>query len=142
MSNVKDIGREALRRIDTGDFDGLLELTAPDVEWVTSAGRCDGKEQIQAFLSTYRAAFPDSRHELELVESAGDTAVIEGFWCGTNTGALCTPDGELPPTGAAARVRFAALMRVGGGRLASVHVYFDQLELLGQLGLVPEPAVA
>jgi hypothetical protein len=65
--------------------------------------------------------------------------VLEGAWIATHTGPLLTPGGEVPPTGRTINLPFAATMRVDGEHVASMHVYFDQLAFLDQLGLVPKP---
>jgi hypothetical protein len=44
----------------------------------------------------------------------------------------------VPPTGRDISLRVANLLTVNEeGQVASVHVYFDQMEMLGQLGLLP-----
>jgi ketosteroid isomerase-like protein len=68
-------------------------------------------------------------------------AIDEGFVVGTNTGPLALPTGRtLPPTGRQVRVRSCDVATVEDGLITSHRAYFDQLELLGQLGLLPEPA--
>jgi hypothetical protein len=51
---------------------------------------------------------------------------------------------EIPPTGKPVSFRFAmAVERRPGAEVASaVDIYFDQLDFLGQLGLIPAPAAA
>ena len=34
------------------------------------------------------------------------------------------------------------IARIAGGKIVEEHVYFDQVELLHQSGLMPEPAAA
>ena len=131
-----------LRDSDAGDLDAFRARLAPDCDWRNPMLRATGPDDVIAGIAGYRAAFPDYRHELSLVVSAGDTVAIEGEWTGSNTGPLATPEGELPPTGRAVRVPFAAVARTQGERVASVHVYLDPLGFMAQLGLAPEPAAA
>jgi len=35
---------------------------------------------------------------------------------------------------------FGAIFRVDNGKIASIRLYYDQLEVLSQLGLMPAPA--
>jgi predicted ester cyclase len=49
---------------------------------------------------------------------------------------LRTPAGEVPPTGRSVRFRWAGFYRTHGDELASESLYFDQAELLAQLGLM------
>ena len=66
-------------------------------------------------------------------------AIDEGIIVGTHTGPLNLPTGEsLPPSGREVRVRSCDVARVENGEITSHHFYFDQMEFLGQLGLLPE----
>jgi hypothetical protein len=38
------------------------------------------------------------------------------------------------------KVRYVSVQQVKEGKIASEHLYFDQLELLTQLGALPAPA--
>jgi hypothetical protein len=52
---------------------------------------------------------------------------------------LPMPTGEaIPATGKQIRVRACDVATVEGGRLTSHRIYFDQMEFLGQLGLLPD----
>ncbi|MDQ4019216.1 MAG: ester cyclase, partial [Actinomycetota bacterium] len=54
-------------------------------------------------------------------------------------GPLQMPDGEtIPATGKQIRVRGCDVATVENGRITSHRFYFDQMEFLSQLGLVPE----
>lgn len=49
------------------------------------------------------------------------------------------PDGQsVPPTGKSVRVRGCDAATVEEGQVKSHRFYFDQMELLSQLGLAPE----
>jgi hypothetical protein len=56
---------------------------------------------------------------------------------GTHTGVLHTPKGDVPPTGRAVGLRWAAVYLTEGDTLKSEQLFFDQMDLLGQLGLLP-----
>jgi steroid delta-isomerase-like uncharacterized protein/uncharacterized protein (TIGR02246 family) len=129
---------EAFRRMDAGDVDGLVALAADDVVWEIPGAVATSPAELAALITTYVTAFPDGRHEPVRLETIGDTALVEGFWSGTHTGPL----GDVPATGASVRFRFCGVLEVRDGRIASVHNYFDRLELMERLGPVPEPAVA
>lgn len=58
------------------------------------------------------------------------------------SGTLITPDGDIPPTNRTASARGVQIQRIANDKIAEEHVCFDQLELLTQLGLLPEPANA
>jgi predicted ester cyclase len=49
---------------------------------------------------------------------------------------LRTPTGEVPPTGRRVEFRWMSAYEAQGDELASEHLFFDQVELLTQLGLM------
>ena len=50
------------------------------------------------------------------------------------------PQGDIPASGNRIELRYATVKRVRDGRVASEHLYFDQLEFLQQLGALPAPS--
>jgi ketosteroid isomerase-like protein len=102
-------------------------------------GEITGPEAISNYLSELGEAFPDLDYEYAQKYEAGNVAIDEGFVTGTNTGPLTLPSGEsLPATGKTIRVRSCDIAHVEDGRITRHEFYFDQMELLGQLGLLPE----
>lgn len=77
-----------------------------------------------------------------LSTAAGDTAVLEVAWKGTNTGPLATPQGEVAPTGKNITVRTCFVCTFDGDRIKASSHYFYLLALMGQLGLLPEASAA
>ncbi|WP_426939533.1 ester cyclase [Pseudarthrobacter sp. S3] len=66
-------------------------------------------------------------------------ARLPGSVTGTNTGPLPLPSGEsLPATGKSIRVRSCDVAHVEAGLIKQHAFYFDQMELMAQLGLLPE----
>ena len=141
MESVSDIVRRNLRLTDEGDVDAFIAGFEPDCEWQAPGAILRGRDAVRAYVEPLHRALPDARHDYDLTV-IGDTAFVEGTWGGTHTGPLVTPDGEIPPTGKEVRFSFLGVVRVRGGLIYSLHVYFDQLAFLTQLGLVPEPAAA
>jgi ketosteroid isomerase-like protein len=138
-----ELFREAIRRTDAGDLDGFVALQAPDCTWITPTGRVSGHDEIRAWISPWKAGFPNGyRHELEHVGELDGTVYADGLFRGVNEGPMETPEGVLPATGRPLAMRFAIHLEVEGELIARVRLYFDQLEFLGQLGLLPEPAAA
>jgi hypothetical protein len=45
--------------------------------------------------------------------------------------------GDVAPTGRTLALRWAAVYVTEGDALKSEHLFFDQMDLLGQLGLLP-----
>jgi hypothetical protein len=142
---AKELFLEAMRRTDAGDEDGFVALQAPDCTWITPNAELNGRDELRAWLAPWWAGFPtERRHELTRVVELDDTVYAEGVFHGVNGGAMETPEGILPATGRPLAMRFAIVVDgdVVAGHATAVHLYFDQLGFLGQLGLLPEPAAA
>jgi ketosteroid isomerase-like protein len=61
----------------------------------------------------------------------------EARFTATHTGPLASPGGDIPPTDKPVALDYVDVTRFAGGRIASEHVYFDQVAFLSQLGLLP-----
>ena len=53
-----------------------------------------------------------------------------------------TPQGEIPPTGKTIDLHFCDVFQVSGGKAIAHRLYFDNVEFLSQLGLMPAPAAS
>jgi predicted ester cyclase len=102
-------------------------------------GQITGRDAIAGYLRQFAEAFPDLRYEYEARHESGNVAIDEGYATGTNTAPLPMPSGEtIPATGKQIRVRGCDIATVEGGLITSHRLYFDQMEFLGQLGLLLE----
>ena len=137
--------REVMDRLtaaatETKDFQAVAECYANHAVAVTpDQGEIRGGAAIANYLRQFSDAFPDLQYEHIDKHEAGNVAVDEGYITGTHTAPLATPSGEsIPPTGKRIRVRDCDVATVEGGLVTSHNFYFDQMEFLGQLGLLPE----
>jgi uncharacterized protein (TIGR02246 family) len=138
---AKEIFYEAMRRTDAGDQDGFLELFADDCHWVVPGTEFHSREELRGWLTPFWEGFPTFRHDIHRAVAESDDAVLaEGTWTGKHDGTIPMPDGEVPPTGRNVSFRFAIAATRGpnGEQARSVNLYFDNLEFLGQLGVLPE----
>ena len=125
---------------ETHDWQALAACYASDAVAVTpDQGELRGGEAIAGYLRQFSVAFPDVQYEVASAHEVGNVAIDEGFITGTHTQPLPVPGGEdIPSTGRRIRVRECDVVTVEGGVVTSHHFYFDQMEFLGQLGLLPE----
>lgn len=122
------------------DRDGFLALFDENTE-MSAPGGVSGKGQAFAatFWSTWQDAFPDSHITIRTLMCEGSEGAEESIFEGTHTGVLRGPAGELAPTGRHVSMPFAGLSTVRNDKWVSHRVYFDQVELLTQLGSMPVP---
>ncbi len=66
-----------------------------------------------------------------------DQVVVEFIGRGTNTGPLHMPTGDIPATGRHLELSFCEVIQCRNGKIVNFHIYFDNMTLLQQLGLVP-----
>lgn len=122
------------------DVAALAATYAEDAVAVTpDEGELKGRDEIARYLGGLLSAIPDFTWEPLAEHESGDTSIDEGWFTGTNTGPLPLPDGSIiPATGRPVRVRGCDIATVAGGLIVRHHFYYDQMELLTQLGLAPE----
>ena len=82
-------------------------------------------------------AFPDLNHQILATVQAGDAVATEARFTATHTGPLASPGGDIPPTGKPVALDYVDITLFTDGRIASEHIYFDQVAFLSQLGLLP-----
>jgi hypothetical protein len=70
----------------------------------------------------------------------GDTAILQAVFEGTHTEALNAPDQAIPATGKRVSIPFVTLNTFDAGKLTNFALYFDRVELLSQLGVMPTSA--
>ncbi len=122
------------------DIKVIGELYADDaVAFTPDEGEIRGRDQIVEYWRQMTEAVPEATYETLHSYEVGDTAIDEGFFSGRNTGPLQLPNGEtLPPTQKEIRIRGVDIATVADGRIVDYRLYFDEMDFLGQLGLLPD----
>jgi steroid delta-isomerase-like uncharacterized protein len=113
-----------------------LDLHRLDMQ-VPGGPRLTGREAAETLWNMYQEAFPDNRFEAIAIHADDRGGAYEGRATGTHTGTMRGPAGEIPATGKAAQMRFCGVYEFEEGKITSYHLYFDQAELLSQLGITP-----
>ncbi|MFI8521082.1 ester cyclase [Streptomyces sp. NPDC085481] len=140
MGEARTVMDRLTEAVTKPDLDAIAELFAEDAVALTpDEGEIRGRDAIVEYWRSLAEPIPDATftplHQYEI----GDTAIDEGIYSGVNTGPIPLPTGEtLPPTGKTVNIRGVDLATVKDGRIESYRLYFDQMEFLDQLGLLPE----
>ena len=122
------------------DADGRRAIEAPDIEAVLPGGLVlRGHDQTVGIAMAFWEALPDARIVVDSQFVDGDTVVAEGALTGTHTGTFRAPQGDVPASGNAVRLRYASVKQIRDGKVEREHLYFDQLEFLQQIGALPPP---
>lgn len=144
MSSNGEYVQNVLGLWDAGRIDDAVARLAPDVEFRMPLGIFNGRDEVAGLWDMMSAAFSDRRHTITRTFSDGDVGVVCGSFAGTNSGPLGLPDGtEVPASGRRVeQLAFCNVVEFEAGLPRTVDVYFDNLDFMAQLGLVPEPAQA
>jgi predicted ester cyclase len=129
---------KALAAFNAHDAEELARLSAPDIKaQVPGHPAMTGVQAVKDYNRSLFTAFPDARAKAENVVARGGTATLEGTFTGTQAGPFDTVLGVISPTGRRVSTRFAQFVDVDRGLVRSLRTYFDQVELMAQLGLAP-----
>jgi steroid delta-isomerase-like uncharacterized protein len=143
MDNYRDLLERYVELYNEGDLDGVMDLYAEDAVQLMPEGTFEGRATIQERLARELAAFPDVQWDLISYMEQGDTFADEWHFVGTHTGPFVLPDGtELAPTGKRVEVRGMEFVQMRDGKIVVDNLYYDNLGVAAQLGLVPEAAPA
>ena len=97
-----------------------------------------GRDARVKYVQGIVEAFPDGRAEKKRSFGQGDWLCVELMWIGTHKGPLLGPGGKtMPATNKGIRLPYCLVLKFEGGEITELREYFDQLEILTQLGLMP-----
>ena len=121
-----------------GDLEAISELVAENyVDHHPLPGTPPGREGLAALITTWRRAFPDMCETCEDLIAEGDKVVGRFTMRGTHSGEFM----GVPPTGRRVTMSGIDIVRVAGGKIAEFWYGEHLLELMQQLGAVPDFAV-
>lgn len=134
----KELVRSFTTATNAADWDALAEIVAEDFVRHSAATQGPAVNSRQAFIELQRGflkSFPDQHVTLHRVIAEGDYVAVLATYSGTQLGPL----GDMPATGRFLESPFLAMFRIDAGRIAELWVEWDNLAMLGQLGLLPTP---
>jgi predicted ester cyclase len=140
----KETARQVMDRffaaVDSKQPEKLAEVDAADLEMSTPMGAFRGVEGHKQLVQGFGTAFPNFKHTVTRCVEQGSTISCEGRMIGDHTGPLAMPGGPpVPATQKHIDFPWSGFATVAGGKVTSVHVYFDPMVMMRQLGLVPPP---
>ena len=135
MPSARDVILEHIDAFNGRDSDA--DPWAPDAEFIAPGVQVSGRDNVLGFIAVFQEAFPDLRLEVQQLLTDGASAAAEGKMKGTHDGVFHAPNGDVAPTGRALDLRWAAVYATDGDTIKSEHLFFDQMDFLGQLGLLP-----
>lgn len=139
MSDARAVADRMSEAVVNGDVEAIKRCYSPGAVLVAPEGTFKGRDQIGEYFQGWFGPFTELGLETHAKAAWDNRAFDEWSFSATNSGPLRTPSGEeVPATGARVTVRGADVCTVEGGLVVEHHIYYDQAEVLGQLGLIPE----
>lgn len=136
--DAKELVQRGADTWNARDREGFFATYAEDCEVSAPGFSGKGRQGLEEFWALWMDAFPDNQVIVRLLVGDGNTVAQEARFEGTNTGPLQAPDGsEIPATGKRASEPFSSFNTINGDTITSTRFYFDQVDLLTQLGLMP-----
>jgi predicted ester cyclase len=143
MADAQRVGAEFVEAFNAHDEKRIRELNAENAVLEAPGDvRLEGREAASQYAMAWLRGFPDARITVHNELEAGDWVVQEFTFEGTHSDTLSTPAGDIPATNRRLKGRGVQLLRVEAGTVADTRLYYDQVQVLTQLGLMPQPSTA
>ena len=137
MNELKDKARQIWEVVfPAGDVDALGEILASDA--VDHQARPDEPQGLDGAIQTMhwlRQVFSDQRWEIHQVVGEGDTVVVRATHHARHTGELM----GIPATGRQVAYDYVHIVRFRDGKVVEHWGVRDDMTLMRQLGVLPEP---
>jgi len=141
MPEVKETTDRFVAAFNAHDESALHALHAEDIKFNAPGGfKANNAKDATAFAMTWLKAFPDGKMKVRSEITSGPWVVQEILMEGTHTAPLESLTGAIPATHKKVTGYGVQLLRVEDGKIAEARIYFDQLDQMTQLGLIPTPA--
>jgi predicted ester cyclase len=143
MSDSRPASDAWLAAFSAHDQAAIRAATADDCTFDGPGGvHLEGGDAVTGYAMVWLNAFSDARLHVDAVVVDGDWVAHTGRFIGTHDGTLASPDGDVPATGRRLEGRCSQFVRFVDGKSVEEHLYFDQMDIVTQLGLMPETAGA
>ena len=140
-SDIKELvakGERAWNAAVKGNLDALEEVYAANViSHGRRLGDTKGLAAIKEFVADGQLAFSDQILTFDHVIGEGDRIAIEWTLRARHTGQ--SPSLPFPPSGKEVTFRGCIVIRLAGDKVIEEFVYADNLNLLQQIGAMPNP---
>jgi predicted ester cyclase len=143
MAEARETATQALAAFNNHDQSAISSFNAPNISYEAPGGvRLEGRDAATGYAMSWLNGFPDAKMTLQNEIACGDYVVQECTFEGTHTGPLEGAGGTIPATGRKVVGKSVQVTRWQNGLATESRLYFDQVEVLTQLGQLPEPATA
>lgn len=137
MGQARELMDRATAAVLAGELEALRDIYADDMVATTpDEGTLNGIDAFLEWNGSFIASFSDRSYEAHRGFETEDCAIDQGYFVATHTKDLALPGGQtLPATGKQIRLRAVDLATVRDGKIVQHDFYYDQLDMLTQLGM-------
>lgn len=137
QSNQVEIGKALLEGITAHDLSQWEALLADDYTGSYPSMRSGINRQLaRGYNEVFLVAFPDLHFEIQRTVVNEEVVVYQWLGSGTHDGPLTLPTGTIPATGKYAAIPGVLITTVKEGKIMREETYWNQVELLAQLGIM------
>lgn len=141
MADTRETATKFNAAFNAHDEGALLGLHAANIKFSAPGGvKLNSTVEATAYAMGFFKGFPNLKMTVRTEIVTGPWIVQEFTLDGVHSGPLKSPMGIIAATDKKVTMAGAHMLRIENGRIEEARVYFDQMELLGQLGLLPVPA--
>jgi ketosteroid isomerase-like protein len=131
--------RDALLAAATGDQALIDRVYTEDVTGWSPVLEVTSRDDLAADLRGRKAAFSAIDLTLDPVDAVGDKLIAEWRVAATHSGVLALDEElQLEPTGRRLELRGVCIAEFEGDRIRRFRQYWNEVELIDGLGLLPE----
>ena len=136
--DTKAAADRVIDTLNSHDQSRVRELFAANATFGEPNGSHQGQDAATAFAMGWFNAFPDARVRVTGEVIGDGTAAQQFVFEGTHMAPLPTPAGPIEATGRQIAGRGLQVAAFDAeGRATSVELYYDQVDVMTQLGLMP-----
>ena len=141
MTEVKDTAARFVAAFNAHDEKALHQVHAEHIKFNAPGGyKGTNANEATAYATRWLKAFPNGKMTVLNEIVSAPWIVQEVTMEGTHSGTLETPNGNVPPTHKKVIGHGVQVLKVENGKITEARIYFDLLEQMTQLGLIPVPA--
>jgi len=135
--DLKKVADKIVKAYKSFDVTAMTNCYAEDAIVVEPGGVIRGRKAIQEHMEGWLRTFPDVKMEFLTILPSGNHIAFEMLMRGTNTGAMISPEGEIPPTGKKVELKAVMILRISSeGLIEEDRTYYDTADFMKQLGLM------
>jgi uncharacterized protein (TIGR02246 family) len=135
--DLKKVADKIAKAYESVDATAIANCYAEDAIVVEPGEVIRGRKAIQEHMEGFFRAFPDLKFEFLTILPSGNHIAFEMLVRGTNTGAMISPEGEIPPTGKKVEFKAVWIGRISAdGLIEEDRSYYDTADFMRQLGLM------